>query len=316
LYNTSAVVRRTTVPADTFRAWERRYGLPHPFRTAGNQRLYSERDIGVIIWLRDRTGEGMTISQAIQRLKFEQPDLFAPGSAPEWEESPPSVSIQPRLVQLRQRLIDAVAGFDDAAAERALDEALALFSIEEFCARVVEPVLVEIGERWSRAELPVTAEHFATRLLVRRLAAIFTIVSRTTGRGTIVAACGPGEEHEVGLLILSIFLARRDWRVIYLGANVPPADLVTTIRHVLPNVVCISATTASAAVTAAHVAREILESVDPAPVVVLGGRAFQQQSLRADVDMQYLRGGAQESVAQIDELVACRERDTLSPAPP
>ena len=67
-YNTKAVVTETGVPADTFRAWERRYGTPMPHRTASGQRLYSERDIAIVRWLRDRTAAGMTISQAVRLL--------------------------------------------------------------------------------------------------------------------------------------------------------------------------------------------------------------------------------------------------------
>src|SRR4051812_17690234 len=67
-YNTKAVVNETGVPADTFRAWERRYGTPLPHRTASGQRLYSERDIAIIRWLRDRTAAGLTVSQAIRLL--------------------------------------------------------------------------------------------------------------------------------------------------------------------------------------------------------------------------------------------------------
>src|SRR5689334_1137828 len=65
VFNTKAVARETGVPADTFRAWERRYGIPRPQRTAGGHRLYSERDIGIIRWLRDRTNEGVNISHAV-----------------------------------------------------------------------------------------------------------------------------------------------------------------------------------------------------------------------------------------------------------
>ena len=69
VFNTKAVARETGVPADTFRAWERRYGVPHPQRTDGGHRLYSDRDIAIIRWLRDRTVEGMNISQAVQLLQ-------------------------------------------------------------------------------------------------------------------------------------------------------------------------------------------------------------------------------------------------------
>src|SRR3954470_15686551 len=65
VFNTKAVARETSVPADTFRAWERRYGMPRPQRTAGGHRLYSERDIAIIRWLRDRTDEGVNISHAV-----------------------------------------------------------------------------------------------------------------------------------------------------------------------------------------------------------------------------------------------------------
>ena len=36
--------RRVGLPADTLRAWERRYGLLSPERSAGGYRLYSEAD--------------------------------------------------------------------------------------------------------------------------------------------------------------------------------------------------------------------------------------------------------------------------------
>jgi hypothetical protein len=50
----------------------------------------------------------------------------------------------------------------------------------------------------------VSAEHFATRLVSRRLATIFNLVSPAAWRGTIVVACAPAEEHDVGLLLLSL----------------------------------------------------------------------------------------------------------------
>src|SRR5215212_9443727 len=68
VFNTKAVARETGVPADTFRAWERRYGVPRPQRTAGGHRLYSERDIAIIRLLRDRTNDGVNISHAVMLL--------------------------------------------------------------------------------------------------------------------------------------------------------------------------------------------------------------------------------------------------------
>src|ERR687894_2302926 len=67
-YNTAAVEQRTGLRPATFRAWERRYGFPRPRRLPGNQRLYSDRDIAALRWLKRRTAEGLSISHAIRLL--------------------------------------------------------------------------------------------------------------------------------------------------------------------------------------------------------------------------------------------------------
>src|SRR5579883_1587158 len=73
LYNTKAVVHHTGVPAPTLRAWERRYGILSPRRGENDYRLYSERDIMTVTWLRERVESGMTISQAIALLRSLEP---------------------------------------------------------------------------------------------------------------------------------------------------------------------------------------------------------------------------------------------------
>lgn len=65
LYNTKAVVQQTGMPAPTLRAWERRYTLLSPERGDNDYRLYSERDVALIRWLKGRVDTGMAISHAI-----------------------------------------------------------------------------------------------------------------------------------------------------------------------------------------------------------------------------------------------------------
>jgi len=78
IYNTRAVAQRTSVPADTFRAWERRYAIPCPDRTSGNQRLYSERDIAIIRATQgDLPVASEPYAQAAQRLGASQEEVIA-----------------------------------------------------------------------------------------------------------------------------------------------------------------------------------------------------------------------------------------------
>jgi len=64
MFNTKSVVQQTGVPGPTLRAWERRYTLLAPERANNTYRLYSERDIVLIRWLKERVDAGMAISQA------------------------------------------------------------------------------------------------------------------------------------------------------------------------------------------------------------------------------------------------------------
>src|SRR5690242_5620858 len=68
-YNIKAVVQQTQVNISTLRAWEQRYGVPHPQRSGHGHRLYSQRDIAIITWLRQCTESGLAISQAIAMLQ-------------------------------------------------------------------------------------------------------------------------------------------------------------------------------------------------------------------------------------------------------
>ena len=65
IFNTKAVVQQTGVPAPTLRAWERRYKLISPERADNTYRLYSQRDIALIRWLKERVDGGISISHAI-----------------------------------------------------------------------------------------------------------------------------------------------------------------------------------------------------------------------------------------------------------
>src|SRR5438045_9140342 len=73
LFNTKAVVQQTGITAPTLRAWERRYAILSPERAQNAYRLYSERDIAIIRWLKERVDAGMSISQAVSLFRhFEE----------------------------------------------------------------------------------------------------------------------------------------------------------------------------------------------------------------------------------------------------
>jgi methanogenic corrinoid protein MtbC1 len=265
IFNTKAVARDTGVPPDTFRAWERRYGVPHPQRTPGGHRLYSERDIAIIRWLRDRTEEGMNISHAVMLLT----------SVMEAADSPAVQSETRTLVTMAEELINGLISFDAALAERVMGEAFALYAFEDVLLNLVQPAMIEVGERWHRGEINVASEHFSTEFVRRKMASLLNVFETNAQRDTIVVGCAPSELHDIGILFASLFLVRRGWHVVYLGAQVPLVDLLETIQEVKPSLVCLSSSTIETVPGLVECARAIQKDF-PQVRFGYGGRIFNQ----------------------------------------
>ena len=113
-YNLKVVLKETGLAADTLRAWERRYGLPMPQRTAGGHRLYSQRDIETIKWLMKRQEEGLSISRAVDMWN----EQLASGTDPLAASMPTSripTSTMPILYQ-PETTLDSIRGIGSAPA--------------------------------------------------------------------------------------------------------------------------------------------------------------------------------------------------------
>lgn len=300
VFNTKAVARETGVPADTFRAWERRYGVPRPQRTAGGHRLYSERDMAIIRWLRDRTDEGVNISHAVMLLTNTL-DVSA--------DEPASNTESRAIERLFDELIQGLTEFDLQHSERLLSEAFSLYPFEQVLIELIQPAMIEIGERWHRGEINVAVEHFATQFVRRKLSGLMNVFEGSSHRATIIVGCAPGELHDLGMLMAALFLVRRGWHVVYLGPQVPLVDLLQTIGTVQPSLVCMSASTMETATELALVSRAVLDAF-PQVQFGYGGRVFNlNPEICSSLPGTFLGHDARELVDAVGVML------TRSPAP-
>lgn len=229
-YRIQTVAELTGVPAATLRAWERRYGVPAPMRTASAYRLYSEQDVELVSRLRDLcANEGMAPAEAARLLR-------ETGVAPEAD----AVGADPYVVA-RDRLVAAVDRFDPDALEAELHHALCLGSASVIFERVLGPALREIGDRWHAGLLGVAQEHMATEQIVGASRDLLRLMQPDAAR-TVLLACFADEEHVVPLLGVSFRFAQWGFRVILLGARTPP-DAVEQARRTLdPTLIGLSVT--------------------------------------------------------------------------
>jgi MerR family transcriptional regulator, light-induced transcriptional regulator len=298
LYNTAAVVQRTGVPATTFRAWERRYAYPKPRRDEGGRRLYSEHDIQAIRWLSDQTTHGVAISRAVEMLRGGH-------GGPETVVDQVPARGGRSFEALRAELGQALLTLNADRGELILSEAFALFSVEDVCLHVLQPLLVEVGDRWHAGELSVAEEHYVSSFVRGKLFSLLQAYQTPDSRGPLVfTACAPDEWHEVGILIVSIFLARRGYAVRYLGPNLPLEGLAAIVARHHPAVVALSAQSRESARKLRWASRVLQEGAPPHPRLVFGGQAFNADArLRAMVDGTYVGPDAAAAVDAIAHLV-------------
>jgi DNA-binding transcriptional MerR regulator len=275
-FNLKAVLQETGLKADTLRAWERRYGLPRPERTAGGHRLYSQRDIDTIKWLAARQGEGMRISQAVDLWHNLETDRQDPLQVMEFTTSgaapaPISLPEGETMAELRQAWASACLAFDEPKVNQVQALAYALFPVEAVCLELLQKGLAELGQGWYRGEVTVQQEHFASEMVVRRLEALVAATPPSTRPERILIACPPQEEHTVSALLLTLLLRRRGWDVLYLGANVPVGRLEEAIATVGPKLVILPAQQLHTAATTLPMGRLLQAQGIP---LAFGGRVF------------------------------------------
>lgn len=239
--------RRLGMTTAAIRAWETRYGLPAPERTAGGLRLYSERELARVRAMRDLIAEGMAPAEAARMVADAAPAASGEAGAVAGGDSPDAraaaggyagpVTLDSLAGDLEERLND----FDDAGSQATLDRLLAQFSAEVVVAEVVLPVLRRIGERWRSGGVAIAQEHFGTTVLRERLLALARGWDRGGGPRSVLA-CPPGELHDVALIAFGLSLRTHGWRVTYLGQNTPWETLVATIERLEPSAVVLAAT--------------------------------------------------------------------------
>ncbi|MFJ4154900.1 MerR family transcriptional regulator [Pseudomonas sp. NPDC089752] len=125
------LARRTGVNPVTLRAWERRYGLLKPQRTAKGHRLYAldqlERVEAILAWLE----RGASVGQVRELL-----------------DKPPAVVPQGDWQTRQQQMIEAIANLSQRALDQQLNQAMALYPAITLCEKLLLPLLESLAQRW------------------------------------------------------------------------------------------------------------------------------------------------------------------------
>jgi len=265
------------VKAHTIRIWEQRYGLLQPQRTATNIRVYSEADLRCLLQVATLCGRGQRISQVARLTETErQTAALALCRA-----------VQPSDAARLSALLGAALDLDEPHLHRLFDEAVAELGLEETVLSLGYPLLQRLGVSWKEGSLSVAQERLVGQLLRQELLASTDALPLRPLVGPTGSADAPrwllflpeGEHHELALLFMNYALRARGCQVLYLGANLALADVVSAARAFGPAALATVLTTGPARGRVLAFAEGLRAHCPEAELVLFGELALQAPPL-------------------------------------
>lgn len=232
-YPIRVVARLTGLSTDTLRAWERRYGAVTPVRD-GRGRVYTPAHVERLTTLARLVDQGHAIGRiagmsdaALQQLQH--------------QGDPPAVSSSP-ATNRDAALLDAARHYDLDTVESLLSRQAVLLPPAELIFSIVLPLLRDAGTRWESGLIRPSHEHLLSAVIRNVLGGVLRTLPRRSSASGIVMATLQGERHELGLLCGAVLAAAAGLRVLYLGPDLPAADIVHAAAHSDARIVLTTAT--------------------------------------------------------------------------
>lgn len=144
---------RTQVNTVTLRAWERRYGLLTPARSAKGHRLYCDDDVSTIEKILALVARGVSIGKVKPLLVSDEPVAVA-DAADSWEDA-------------IDELVDAVKLFSVTKVEHIIQQSFASYPAPICRERLIEPVFARLSQAGDHAAVGFIESELIRYTLVR-----------------------------------------------------------------------------------------------------------------------------------------------------
>ncbi len=191
-----------------------------------------------------------------------------------------------------------------AILNRAMDGGHSLVDAEM---RMIQPALYQIGEKWQANQISVAQEHMATAIvqMVMPMGLLRSPPPAQNGK-SVLLACVEGNQHAVGLSMVSDAFSLAGWQVQYLGADVPTRALVAQIIEAKPELVGLSVSFPQQLRVARDIIYQLAEKMGSTkPAVMIGGLAVNRFARLAEVlGADASSVNAQMAVDCADQMVA------------
>ena len=263
-----ALSRATSIPVETLRTWESRYGFPVPERLPSGHRLYPLATVPRLRRIAEALARGHRARQVVGATDDDlQKLLAAPGRGPDTAR-PASGAVPADNVS---QLLALVEAFDSERLTHALFSASARMGPLPFLERVAAPLLREVGEGWASGHLEVRHEHFVSERLGDVLRSLRLPIEERASGPLVGFATLPGEAHGLGLQMAALAVAAAGCRVLYLGTETPEGDIVSLARDLAARAVAVSVSAGGGKARAGTALRRLRAALPRRCALLVGG---------------------------------------------
>ena len=281
------VTRRTGLTAATLRAWERRHGAVKPARSGTERRLYSDADIERLRLLRELSGAGHSVAQLAARETAELRALareergsearagaVAPRPASDRAVVVASEADAAAALDMLVQCEQAIRQLDGATLHRLLMRALVQWGPLPFVGEIAAPLCHRIGTLWENGSLCVAHEHVASVAIRQALGFLLeTVRGGASTRPTLVVTTPAGQRHEFGAMMAAAIASLGGWNVVYLGPDLPAADVLIAARQTQARALALSLVVAEDDAATAAELRALRAGAGPDLPFFVGGAA-------------------------------------------
>ncbi len=223
------VARRTGVNPVTLRAWERRYGLIVPQRTAKGHRLYSQAQVAQVQQILDWLERGVSVSQVRGLLS----DARVPSGADDhgWRAR-------------REQLLGAIANLAERALDDGFNQAVALYPPATVCRHLLLPLLEDLHRRWVSLPNAELERAFFLSWLRSKLGARLYHSNRLLGSAPLLLVNCSSAPLEPALWLCAWLVGSAECPVSVLDWPLPAPQLALAVQRMQPRAVLLYASEA------------------------------------------------------------------------
>lgn len=239
-------------------AWERRYGLEPAERSDTGRRFYTPEQVERLRLLKICSNGGFRIGALVEMST----------------EALSGIEEQLLARQALGEILEAVRALDSERLHALLQGRAAAEPPEQFIRMTVLPLMREIGTLWAAGDLTIAAEHMTTAQIKRILGSLFDNCPPPRDDAfRLVATTPERQEHDIGALVATLLARCNGWNALFLGANLPAAEIAEAAHRRGARCVCLSALTGRRA-TLGKQLRDLRARLQPLIDIWIGGAAY------------------------------------------